>query len=186
MLQGEALPPGEAPNVQPARIADYIAPIASLSFMAREAALANATQAALLVRFVAAILAANTFLHDPSNVECSTAAIAAQLGVDRELATLEYASATSAVSGEVSPGGNFTVNQEGAMNVVGVKGDFAGFSGLSVGFDFASALEPGPGKLIDYTVRDAAVRLYEESITRKSGSCSSFTNIAAAKIVTFL
>lgn len=159
-IEGEALPAGQAPNIL-ARISDYIAPITSLSFMARESSLSNGTQSAVLTRFVASMLAANKFLHDPLNSNRSISAIATQLGVSGDVAAEEYASATNPVSGEVSPGGNFTVDQDGAMNDVRVREEFDGFDGLPVGFDFASALEPGKGKLIDYSVRDAAVRLYE-------------------------
>lgn len=120
------------------------------------------------------MLAANEFLlAGPRTANCSVAAIAAQLGVSAELAAREYASAVDAVSGEVAPGGDFTVNAEGAMNDMKVRQAFAGFGGLPAGFDFAGALEPGPGKLIDYSVRDAAVRLYEENRAMLRGNCSN-------------
>lgn len=88
-LEGEALPAGQAPNIL-ARISDYIAPITSLSFMARESTLSNTTQAAVLARFVASMLAANEFLLDPRNADCAIMAIAAQLGVSGDVAAQEY------------------------------------------------------------------------------------------------
>lgn len=170
-IQGEALQGGIAPNIL-ARISDYIAPITSSSFMVRESSLSNQTETSPLTRFVASMLAANRFLHEPRNANCSISAIAAQLGVSEDVAAQEYASVTNSVSGEVSPGGNFTVNLEGALNDVTVREDFDGFSGLPAGFDFANALDPGEGRLIDYSVRDAAVRLYEETKAAWSGNCS--------------
>lgn len=116
----------------------------------------------LLARFVAAMLAAKTFLNDPRNADCPTAAIARQLGIGAELAAQEYASVTNAGSGEVSPGGDFTVNQERALNDVDMRRGFGGIAGLpgDLGdFDFVAALESGTGRLIDSSVRDAAVRL---------------------------
>lgn len=176
-LQGEALPADQKPNIL-ARIADYMAPISSLSLMARESSLSNATQTAILTRFVASMLAANVFLQDPANAKCSIGAIAAQLGVEEDVATQEYAAATNLVSGEVSPDGNFTVNQEGALNDVKVRKEFAGFSALAAGFDYTAALEPGTGKLIDYSVRDAAAKLYSENKAILSGNCSGSANKA--------
>lgn len=170
-LQGEALPAGQAPNVL-ARISDYIAPITSSAFMVREGSLSNRTQTVLLSRYLAAMLAANVYLNDPSNANCSIKAIAQQLNVTQELAAQEYESVTNSISGEVSPGGNFTVNQLGASNDVSVRKQFGGFSGLPEDFDFAAALEPGEGKLIDYSVLGTAIRLYEEQRTILSANCS--------------
>lgn len=160
-LEGEALPQGEAPNVL-ARVADYIAPITSSAFMAREDSLSNSTETALLTRFVAAMLAANVFLNDPSQANCSIKAISLQLNITDELAAKEYASATNNISGEVSVGGNFTVDQLGALNDVDIRKEFDGFSDLSENFDFAAALDPGEGKLIDYSILNAAVKLFEK------------------------
>ncbi|KAJ4410238.1 hypothetical protein N0V82_009321 [Gnomoniopsis sp. IMI 355080] len=170
-IQGEALPAGTAPNIL-ARISDYIAPITSSSFMVRESTLSNKTQTDIVTRFVASMLAANRFLHEPLSANCSISAIAAQLGVSEDVAAQDYASATNLVSGEVSLGGNFTINLEGALNDVRVREIFDGFSGLPAGFDFAGALQPGEGQLVDYLVRDAAVRLYEENRAAWSGNCS--------------
>lgn len=179
-IEGEALAAETAPIIL-ARISDYIAPITSSSFMVQESSLSNKTQAALLARFVASMLAANTFLQDPGNANCSISAIAAQLGVSEDVAANEYAAVTNSASGEVSPGGNFTINQEGAMNDVQVRQDFDGFSGLPAGFDFEGALEPGKGNLIDYSIRDAAVRLYEKNKATWSGNCFGPTTGLSSK-----
>jgi len=177
-LQGASLPTDQALNIL-ARVSDYIAPITSTSFMARDASVSSPGNSTLLARFMASMLAANEFLLTPKNANCSIAAIAAiaaQLGVTGELAAREYASAVDAVSGEVSPPtGNFTVNKEGTTNDVNVRKAFGGFTGLSANYDFAAALEPGAGKLIDYSVRDAAVRLYEENRAVLGGNCSGRT-----------
>lgn len=169
-LQGAALPADETPNVL-ARVSDYVAPVTSASFVAREDTLAEAEP--LLARFVAAMLAAKTFLNDPRNADCPTAAIARQLGIGAELAAQEYASVTNAGSGEVSPGGDFTVKQEGALNDVDVRREFGGIAGLPGDFDFVAALEPGTGRLIDSSVRDAAVRLLEENRAAFMANCSA-------------
>ena len=68
-----------------------------------------------------------------------------------------------------------TVNQQGALNDVGVREAFDGFAGLLAGWDVADALTPGEGKMIDYTIRDAAVRLYERNKAAWSGNCSSLS-----------
>ena len=101
--------------------------------------------------------AANLFLQDPTNKECSISAIGKQLNVSADVAQPEYSAATNKDTGEVSPGGNFTVNQEGLLNVIKVREEFGGFSNLPSDFNFTSAIVPGKGRLIDYSIRDAAV-----------------------------
>lgn len=81
-IKGESLPLGQALNIL-ARILNYIAPITSSSFMVRGSSLSNRTQYAVLTRFLASVHAANRFLHNTRNANCSIAAIAAQLGFGR-------------------------------------------------------------------------------------------------------
>ncbi|VDB97469.1 unnamed protein product [Peniophora sp. CBMAI 1063] len=151
--------PSPAPPNILARVSDFIAPITSSAFTIRQSSLANATEFALLARFLAAMHSANEFLLDPSNKACSVRAIALQLEVTQDIAEREYASATDTLTGEVAPGGNFTVTMEGIENDVMVRQMFNGFGGAPEGFNFTAALEPGSGKLIDYSVRDAALQI---------------------------
>lgn len=155
-VESQALPAGQAPNIL-ARVSDYIAPITSSAFTIRESSLADKVKSALLKRFIASMYAANRFLVNPANARCSVKAIAKQLGVSLDVARREYASVTNKVSGEVSPGGDFTFNEEGLLNDVMVRSTFGGFSSVSADFNFTEALQPGKGKLIDYSIRDAAV-----------------------------
>ncbi|KAG8156949.1 hypothetical protein KVR01_013171 [Diaporthe batatas] len=155
-VESQALPAGQAPNIL-ARVSDYIAPITSSAFTIRESSLSDKAKSALLQRFIASMYAANRFLVNPANARCSVKAIANQLGVGLDVAWKEYVSVTNPVSGEVSPGGNFTFNEEGLLNDVMVRSTFGGFSSVPAGFDFTQALQPGKGKLIDYSIRDAAV-----------------------------
>ena len=113
-----------------ARLQDYVNPITSVAFTARQAALNNTTEAALLARFLAAMYTANRYLHtdETANRACAVQAIARQLDVSSAVAEAEYAAATSIVSGEVSPDGNFTVNRIGVLNVIDVRGQFGGFA----------------------------------------------------------
>ncbi|ORY70882.1 uncharacterized protein BCR38DRAFT_415336 [Pseudomassariella vexata] len=168
-VQGQSLPDGQAPNIL-ARVSDHVAPITSSAFTVRESALSDAAESTLLARFMASMYAANLFLLNANNANCSIGAMAAQLGVTATIAALEYASVTNSLSGEVSPGGNFTVNKEGILNDIAVRASFGGFSGVSDGFDYVAALEPGSGNLIDYSIRDAAVALYDSSTI--VGNCS--------------
>jgi len=101
--------------------------------------------------------AANKFLLTKKFHKCSIKAIAAQLDVSHAVAKTEYQSVINKVSGEVSPGGDFTVNQVGIMNDVEVRQKAGGFS-VPAGFDFKAALKPGTGKLIDYSIRNKAVK----------------------------
>ncbi|KAM0450621.1 hypothetical protein ACHAO4_006607 [Trichoderma viride] len=169
-VEGEALPTGEAPNVL-ARISEVIAPVTSSAFTIRESSLSNKTEAALLTRFMASMHAANKFLLSPKNRGCSIAAIAKQLGVSQAIATLEYASATNPVSGEISaPLNDFTVNQTGIMNDVVVRNKCGGFT-VPSGFNFTEALIPGTGKLIDYSIKNVAVAEYHRRPL--NGNCTT-------------
>jgi hypothetical protein len=123
----------------------------------REAALSDPAKRALLVRFLAASHQANLFLAAPANRACATRAIGAQLGVSAATAASEYAAATDPLTGEVGPPAAFNVSRQGLLNVIDVRGQFGGFAGAGDGFDFADAIVPGAGKLIDYQLRDEAV-----------------------------
>lgn len=118
--------------------------------------LSDPVQVDKLTRFMGAMYAANLYLLKTKNQKCSTTAIARQLGVSSEVAALEYAAAVSSVSGEISNGSKFTASSTGLINVINVRKEFGGFSNLLPSYDFMDAIKPGKGKLIDYTIRDAA------------------------------
>ncbi|UKZ84406.1 uncharacterized protein TrAFT101_000317 [Trichoderma asperellum] len=158
-VESEALPSGEAPNIL-ARISDVVAPVTSSAFTIRESSLSSTVETAILTRFMASMHAANKFLLNPKNKACSIQALAKQLGVSQAVAIEEYASATNPVSGEISPPLNdFTVNQTGIMNDVNIRNKFGGFK-VPSDFNFTAALVPGTGKLIDYSVKAAAIAEY--------------------------
>ncbi|QYS99921.1 NMT1 domain-containing protein [Trichoderma simmonsii] len=160
-VEGDALAPGQAPNIL-ARISDVVAPVTSSAFTIRQSSLSNKAENALLTRFMASMYAANKFLLNPKNKPCSIQALVKQLGVSQAVATQEYASATNLLSGEVSPPLNdFTVNPTGIMNDVDIRKQFGGFS-VPATFNFAKALVPGVGKLIDYSIKNAAVEQYKK------------------------
>ncbi|KAL1872746.1 hypothetical protein Daus18300_004292 [Diaporthe australafricana] len=170
-VESQALPEEEAPNVL-ARVSDYIALITSSAFTIRQSSLSNKTESALLTRFLASMYAANRFLLNPANANCSAKAIAKQLNVTLAVARQEYASVTNSMSGEISPGGDFTFNEEGLLNDVMARSSFGGFSSLPDSFNFTEALQPGTGKLIDYSVRDAAVALCRRDKAAFTRRCS--------------
>ncbi|KAL7956604.1 hypothetical protein V8C34DRAFT_326073 [Trichoderma compactum] len=160
-VEGEALSPDQAPNIL-ACISDVVAPVTSSAFTIRQSSLSNKAENALLTRFMASMYAANKFLLNPKNRPCSIQALVKHLGVSQAVATQEYASATNLLSGEVSPPlNNFTVNPTGILNDVDIRKQFGGFSGPDT-FNFAAALVPGVGKLIDYSVRNAAVAQFKK------------------------
>ncbi|MCJ1286022.1 hypothetical protein MMC26_005364 [Xylographa opegraphella] len=146
----------QTPNIL-ATVADYIQPFTSSAFQVNQAALGNTTAKALLTRILASFSAANAFLAEPKNAKCAVAAIAAQLNVSTAVAQAEYAEATDPLTGETSQR-MFEVNRQGLLNVIDVRGQFGGFANLTA-FDFAAAIVPGPGQLIDYSVRDAVVNV---------------------------
>lgn len=43
------------------------------------------------------------------------------------------------------------------------------FAGVPAGFEFAEAIVPGPGNLIDYTMRDQALKAV--TVVKIKGSC---------------
>ena len=156
--QANGLPAGQRPNIL-ANIADFLQPFSSSAFTAREASLNSTTSRTLIRKFTSAMYAANKYLANSSNKKCSISAISKQLNVSTSVATSAYTSATDPITGETSsPGGNFTVNRQGLLNVIDVRSQFGGFSTVPVGFNYAEAIIPGKGKLIDYSVRDEALK----------------------------
>ena len=151
------VPEAQQPNIL-ARVSDFIQPLTSSAFTARDSALNDTTQRALIRTFMAAMYSANQFLADPAQQNCSIAAIAGQLNVSTTVATSAYNSAINPLSGETSsPGGNFTVNRQGILNIIDVRNQFDGFAQVPAGFNFAEAIIPGKGKLIDYSVLNEAL-----------------------------
>jgi hypothetical protein len=160
---GQALPIAQRPNIL-ARVSSVVEPISSSAFTIRQSALEDCDQKDLLVRFMGAMYTASKILLDDSKSACSEAAIQKQLGITASTAALEYAAVTDPNTGEVSPGSNFTVNQLGLENVIAVRKEFNGFAGVPANFDFAAAIVPGVGKLIDYSIRDAAVESFSSKL----------------------
>ncbi|KAH8819001.1 hypothetical protein F5884DRAFT_688047 [Xylogone sp. PMI_703] len=164
--EGEGLPSSQRPNVL-APVSDVVNPISSSAFTTRASALTDPKETDLLTRFLGAMYTANLYLHNPHNQKCATAAIRKQLNVSSEVAQLEYTSATNPETGEVS-GGNFTVSESGILNIIAVREEFGGFSGLPADFNFTAAVVPGTGKLIDYSIRDAAVVNLKKGLLSRS------------------
>lgn len=167
---GAALTNSSKPNIL-ARVSDFIQPLSSSAITVAESSLVNLTQRATITRFFGALYAANRFLADPENAACATGAIARQLKISRSLAQAEYTAATDPLTGETSsPGGDFTVSAQGLMNVIDVRKQFGGFANVPAGFDYAAAIEPGTGKLIDYSIRDAVVKAVDDLNTDTNSS----------------
>lgn len=151
------VPVARRPNVL-AAVSDFIQPITSSTFTVRSDALNNTTQRALIRTFMAAMYSANQFLAYAAQKNCSIAAIANQLNVSTAAATSAYNSAINPLTGETSsPGGNLIVNRQRLLNVTDVQSQFGGFAQVPAGFNFAEAILPGQGKLIDYSVRNEAL-----------------------------
>lgn len=161
--EGEVLTAAQRPNIL-ARVSDFVNPVSSSAFTARQSALSNSTEEDLLARFVSAMYAANLYLHDPGKENCSKIAIEKQLNVSTTVAQLEYSAATAHDTGEVSPGGNFTVSETGLLNVIAVREEFDGFANLPSDYNFTAAIIPGKGQLIDYSIRDAAVAILQKDL----------------------
>lgn len=153
--EGEVLPSGQSPNIL-VPVSEVVNPISSSAFTTRESALSDEKESWLLTRFLAAMYTANFYLQNPWNKKCAVNAIAKQLNVSSEVAQLAYTDATNADTGEVSCG-DFTVNSTGLLNIIAVRDEFGGFANLPSDYNFSAAIVPGPGKLIDYTLRDAAL-----------------------------
>ena len=156
-----------------ARVPDFVNPISSSAFTATTASTTDATKAPLLIKFLTAMLEANQYLGDIKHKSCAIDAISAQLNVSTTVATAEYAAATDPETGEVAlmQGGVFNVSREGLLNVIDVRTQFGGFTGVPAGFNFAGAIIPGPGKLIDYTLRDLAVKAAASDKVKIKGKC---------------
>ena len=159
---GEVLPAAQHPNIL-ARVSTFENPISSSAFTVAQSALDDRDQAHLLVRFLSAMYAANLYLNNFQNQKCAIKAIQTQLNVTSATAALEYVAATNLTSGEISPDKKFAVNQAGLNNIIAVRKEFGGFS-VAPNFNFTSATAPGPGKLIDYSLRDKAVAKLQKKL----------------------
>jgi len=157
---GEALPEGQALNVL-ARVSDFVAPYSSDVFTIAQDTLMNTTARNITTRFIAAMYDANTYLasNESCAQACAVKALAKQYNISTALAEAEYVAATNPLSGETATGqlGNFTVDKIGLLNVVDVRNQYAGFGSVAKGFDFVEAIVPGTGKLIDYSILEAAL-----------------------------
>ena len=170
--EGEALPVGSRPNIL-ARASDFVNPFSSSAFTATTASMNDATKGPLLKQFLTAMLEANQYLAKPKRTSCVINAIAAQLNVSTAVAMVEYAAATDPDTGEIAlmQAGEFNVSRQGLLNVIDLRAQYGGFTGVPAGFDFADAIIPGPGKLIDYTLRDQAVTAAANGKVKIKGNC---------------
>lgn len=151
-----------------ARVSDFVAPFFSNALTIRsEDADPSSNPTSPLVRGVAALLGANRFLADPANKDCAVRAIARDNGISHTLAEEEYTSATDPVSGEINQV-DFEASRLGLLNVIDIRMLVDGFAQAGPSFDFVQAIEPGPGLLLDFRVRDAALKLVKEV---KNSSC---------------
>ena len=139
-----------------ARVSNFVNPFASSVFTVSQTSLADSTKRDVYTRFLAAFLQANKVLADPSKSSCAISAIAKQLNVTTAVAKAEYAAATARDTGETVTNGTFAVNMQGLLNVIDVRGQFGGFAAAPADFNFADAIVPGTGKLIDDSIRLAA------------------------------
>ncbi|KAH8075850.1 hypothetical protein BXZ70DRAFT_711752 [Cristinia sonorae] len=151
-----------------ARVSDFVAPFFSSAITVRsEDADPSANPSSTIPRFVAALLGASRFLGDPANKLCSIQAIATDNGFSDTVAEAAYLSATNSVSGETAQV-DFEPSRLGILNVVDVRMLSGGFAQAGLAFDFADALVPGDGLLLDLRVRDVALGLVQDL---ESGEC---------------
>jgi hypothetical protein len=141
-----------------ARISSFVQPYSSRELAVATSTLANPTKREAITRFITAYYQANLFLQDASNKPCVLNALVSGLNISTDLAELEYAAATNPLTGEtVANLGNFTVSPQGLLNIVDLRSQFDGFPTLKNGTNLVSALAPGSGKFIDYSVLQTAV-----------------------------
>ena len=134
-------------------------PLSSSAFTVATATIdQNSTRHEPVTRFLAAMLAANQFLADSANSGAAVNAISSQLQVDTTIAQVEYAAATDPNTGEIATqqAGIFNVNTQGLTNVINVRNKFGGLT-QDVTVVTAEATTPGPGQMIDYSLRDEAL-----------------------------
>jgi hypothetical protein len=160
-VEDEALPAGQRPNIL-AKISDTVAPVTSSSYLVNTPSVTDPKEKPLLTRFLASMLAANKALLNPKYKTCSIQAIKQQLNVTLDVATKEYASAIDKLTGEISPDGAFAVNSTGVANDVAVRDKFGGFAAAPKSLNLTAATQPGPGQLIDYTIKNAAVQQLQQ------------------------
>lgn len=169
--EAAAVPAAQRPNIL-AKVSDFIQPLSSSAFTIRQSAQDSKTQRALIIKFMSAMYDANNYLasNAAKSQNCSVQAIASQLNVSTTVAASAYRSAINPLTGETSsPGGNFTVNRQGLLNVIDVRSQFGGFASVPAHFNFAQAVLPGAGKLIDYTLTSEAIAASQNY--KPNGNC---------------
>ncbi|KAK3173644.1 hypothetical protein OEA41_006976 [Lepraria neglecta] len=167
--EGLALPPGVGINAL-ARASDFVNPFSSSAFTATTS-VSNSTEAALLTRFLTPMLEANQYLADTKHKYCTIEAIATQLNISSSVAEAEYAAATDPETGETAlmQEGVLNISRQSLLNAIDIRAQFGGFAGVPAGFEFAEAIVPGPSNLIDYTMRDQALKAVTD--VKIKGSC---------------
>ncbi|KAL9114886.1 MAG: hypothetical protein Q9227_001129 [Pyrenula ochraceoflavens] len=152
------------PNIL-ARASQYsdLNPLSSSAFtVASSTVPCNSSRHDSAVRFLTAMLAANRFLACPENSAASINAIASQINVSSAIAQAEYTAATDPTTGETTSmqGGVFNVSTQGLINVINVRNNAGGLD-EDVNTVTTEATTPGPGQLIDYSLRDEAVAMLD-------------------------
>lgn len=170
--ESQALPSTSRPNIL-ARASDFVNPFSSTAFTVTTASTVDPIKAPLLTKFLTATLEANRYLLNSKHKSCAINAIAAQLNISTAVASAEYTAAVEPATGEIATmqDGKFDVNRQGLLNVIDLRAQFGGFTGVPTGFDYADAIVPGPGNLIDYALRDQAVEAANSGKVKIPGKC---------------
>jgi len=163
-----------------ARISDFVQPYSSRELAVASSSLANPAKKDAITRFMTAYYQASLFLQDASNKPCVLNALVSSLNISMDLAELEYAAATNPLTGETAANlGNFTISPQGLLNIVDLRSQFGGFPTLKNGTDLVTALIPGPGKFIDYSVIQtvvSAVGPTQKVVTCQNGKAANETS----------
>ncbi|KAG8527312.1 uncharacterized protein KY384_008056 [Bacidia gigantensis] len=161
-LIAAAAPAPQKPNIL-ARAQDFVNPLSDLVLTVASSTLTNPNGDKYLAiqRFVTALLRANAYLAKPANKRKVIQLLQRSGGYSPAAAAeAVYGYVTDPAVGEIATDqmGRFDVSRQGLLNVIDVRNQFGGFAGVAEGFDFVDAITPGPGKLIDYALRDRALK----------------------------
>ena len=147
------------PNIL-AQAEDFVNPLSDLVLTVASSTLSspNSDRYQAILRFVTALLRANKYLAKASNKKKVIQLLQKSGGYSEAAAEAVYGYATDPDVGETATQQNrkFDVTRQGLLNVIAIREQFDGFAGVPKGFNFVDAITPGPGKLVDYSLRDKA------------------------------
>jgi ABC-type nitrate/sulfonate/bicarbonate transport system substrate-binding protein len=157
-----------------ASIDEYHAPLSGIALAGTAEFFDNPIKVAAAVEYLKALMKGHAVLVQPENRPYVESVLVARVGYTQAVAAMAYDALLSPVSGTITTiKADFATQRLPFMNTCYLRERFGGFDNKFQSFD--ELYIPGPGRLIDNTLRDAAYTQFTSEIAMNVNVSTSVT-----------